>query len=50
MLCYRLLYLKMEDYPFSLMDSQVNSRFILDLSYFINELCKGDHINNFTTD
>lgn len=38
----------MNNYPFGLMDSQVNSSFVSDFSSFINEVCEG-YTNNFTT-
>jgi len=51
MLDYRWLKLfKMDDLPITFMESQVNSSFISDFSFFINEICDGDYTNNFTTD
>lgn len=38
----------MEEYAYG-MDSQVNSSFISKNFSFINEVAKGDSINNFTT-
>lgn len=49
-LCYRWLYCKRQDYSFSLIDLQVNSRFVSYCSSFINEMCQEDYTNDFTID
>jgi len=42
----RIFLSKMEDFPLSFVDSQINLSFISYLSSFINEMCERDYTDN----